>query len=318
MEVDGTQVERKQAEWTRVRRGQGVRQILSVAGYNFRGFLKNPKVILTFLLGFVLCYFLSTRVMVVIDAYGTPVQFAEPFLWTFGDTTSILLSSLLLLLLFSDLPRMSSVTPYYLYRTTKRRWLAGQLLYVAAVTLIYVLYLFLVTAVLCMRVSYLGNIWSDTAAMLGYSKLGEELSVPSTVKVMESITPYECMAQVLLLLFFYILCLSVLILAGNLLLGSNRGMILGLLFSLYGFLLEPEVLGKLLGLAPYEMYRINVAIGWISPLSHVTYAKHNFGYDRLPTVQQSCLVFLALLVLSGALAARALRGYSFRFLGERS
>lgn len=295
-----------------------MRQILAVVKYNFRGFFKNPKVILTFLLGFVLCYLLSTRIMVVIDAYGTPVQAAEPFLWTFGDSTAILLSSVLLLLLFSDLPQMSSVTPYYLYRTTKKKWLLGQMAYVAAVAGLYTGFLFAATVVLCMKVSYIGDVWSDTAAMLGYSKLGEDLSVPSTVKVMESTTPYGCMAQVLLLLFLYILGFSFLILAGNLLLGGSRGMIPAVLFCLYGFLLDPKVLGKLLGMEDYEMYKINVAVGWLSPLSHVTYAKHNFGYDKLPTVGQSCLVFLGLLAFFTALSVRALKKYNFRFLGEKS
>ena len=45
--------------------------------------------VLTFLLGFVLSYLLSTRIMVVIEAYHTPVQAVEPFLWTFGDSTEL-------------------------------------------------------------------------------------------------------------------------------------------------------------------------------------------------------------------------------------
>ena len=61
--------------------------------------------------------------MVVMENYDTPVQAVEPFLWTFGDGTAVLLSSLLLLLLFSDLPKMTPVTPYQLIRTTKKKWL---------------------------------------------------------------------------------------------------------------------------------------------------------------------------------------------------
>lgn len=295
-----------------------IRQVFSVVRYNFRGFFKNPKVILTFLLGTVLCYLLSSRIMVVIEGYGTPVQLAEPFLWTFGDATSILLSSVLLLLLFSDLPLMSSATPYYLYRTTKKIWLLGQMLYVICVVGVYTGFLFFTTVVLCIKNSYIKNQWSETAAMLAYSTLGEELSVPSTVKVMESIRPFACMAGVIGLLFLYILCLSFLILAGNLLLGQNRGMIAGLFFSLYGFLLDPKVLGEVFHIAKDGMYKINLLIGWISPLSHVTYVKHNFGYDKMPTIIQSCLVFLALLFLLTWISTRALKKFSFRFLGEKS
>ncbi|WP_300847232.1 hypothetical protein [uncultured Acetatifactor sp.] len=295
-----------------------MRQVLAVVRYDFRGFLKNPKVILTVFLGIVLCYLLSERIMVVIKGYGTPVQVAEPFLWTFGDGASVLLSSILLMLLFSDLPQMGSVTPYYLYRTTKRRWLFGQMLYVACVVALYTGFLFLVTAALCMRDSYGGNRWSDTAAMLAYSKLGEDLCVPSTVKVMESTTPYGCMLGVLGLLFFYSLCLSFLILAGNLLSGKKRGMIGGLFFSLWGFLLDARGLGKLLHLGTHEMYKVNLLVGWISPLSHVTYGRHNFGYDKMPAIWQSCLFFLILLLLLLGLSLGALRRYSFRFLGEES
>lgn len=55
------------------------------------------------------------------------------------------------------------------------------------------------------------------------------------------------------------------------------------------------MLRVLLGFEEYEMFRVNVLIGWISPLSHASYGRHNFGYDRLPTVWQSCVVFLILL-----------------------
>lgn len=292
-------------------------QVRAVIRYNFMGFFKKPKVILTFLLGFVLCFLLSSRVMQVIETCQSPVQMLEPFLWTFGDTGAILLSSMLMLLLFSDLPVLSAITPYYLCRTTKKKWLLGQLCYVSAAAAIYTLFMLAATMVLCMRAGYPGNVWSDTAAMLAYSGLGKELSIPSTVKVMESIRPYGCAAQVMLLLFLYLLCLSFVIMAGNLLPGKNRGMVAGLLFCLYGFLLQPEVLGKILGLKDYEMYRANVLLAWISPLSHASYARHNFGYDRLPTVWQSCLVFLVLLGLLAGFCAGRMRNYHFEFLGEK-
>lgn len=293
-----------------------MRQVLAVIRFNFMGFFKNPKVILTFLLGFVLSFLLSSRVMTVIEAYGTPTQAAEPFLWTFGDSTAVLLTSLLLLLVFSDLPKLTAASPCYLLRMTKRRWLLGQLGYVICVAAIYTAFIFLATVALCMKTSYIGDIWSETAAMLAYSKLGKDLSVPSTVKVMESITPYGCVIQVTVLLFLYASTMSFVILAGNLLFGRNRGMLLGLFYSLYGFLLDPGLLGKLLGLESYEMYRINVLVVWISPLNQAVYARHNFGYDRLPTVEQSCIVFLLLLFLLGAVCMAAIRHYHFSFTGS--
>ena len=170
-----------------------MRQVFGIVRYNFFGFLRNPKVIFIFLLEFVLSFLLTGRIMVVMETYDTPVQAIEPFIWTFGDGIAVLSSSLLLLLMFSDLPKMTPVTPYQLPRTTKRKWLLGQFIYVILVTVLYTVLMLLFTAVLCMKKSYPGNLWSETAAMLGYSELGKNLQVPSTVRVMESISPYGCM-----------------------------------------------------------------------------------------------------------------------------
>ena len=223
-----------------------MRQVFGIVRYNFFGFLRNPKVIFIFLLEFVLSFLLTGRIMVVMDTYDTPVQAIEPFIWTFGDGIAVLSSSLLLLLMFSDLPKMTPITPYQLTRTTKRKWLLGQFIYVILVTVLYTVLMLLFTAVLCMKKSYPGNLWSETAAMLGYSELGKNLQVPSTVRVMESISPYGCMLQVFFLLFCYSLTLSFVILVGNLYKGKTKGMIFGLLYSVFGFLLDPKVLAAIL------------------------------------------------------------------------
>ena len=279
--------------------------------FNFLGFFRNPRVILTFLLGFVVSFLLSEKVVAVTGEYQSVMQAAEPFIWTFGDVTSMLLMSVLLLLLFTDLPRLTPASPYYLVRMTRRKWLAGQFVYIVICTGIYVLFILLSTTLLCIRYTFPGNLWSETAAMLGYSGMGERLQVPVTIKVMESITPYGCMAQVALLMLGYALTLGFLILVGNLLGGRKAGFLAGLIYSLYGFLLNPQVLGKLLGMEEYEMYKIRVFVGWVSPVNHSVYGMHNFGYDLLPTVGQSLLVFGVLLFLLWMLAEKLLRTYNF-------
>ncbi len=254
--------------------------------------------------------------MEVIGDYGTSIQAAEPFLWTFGDATALLLVSLLLIFLFSDIPKLNAFTPFYLMRMTKKKWLAAQFIYVISCTLMYVLFILAATTLLCMKHAFPGNMWSKTAAILGYSGAGKELHVPSTVKVMESISPYGCMLQVLLLMLGYSLTLAFFILLGNLILDKKYGMLLSIGYSLYGFLLDPNVLGKLLGLEDYEMYRIRSIVGWISPLNHAVYGMHDFGYDNLPTLWQSLAFFGLLLVIILYLSYRALSKYNFSFLGN--
>jgi len=177
----------------------------------------------------------------------------------------------------------------------------------------------LFTAVLCMKKSYPGNLWSETAAMLGYSELGKNLQVPSTVRVMESISPYGCMLQVFFLLFCYSLTLSFVILVGNLYKGKTKGMIFGLLYSVFGFLLDPKVLAAILHKEKYEMYQVNVLICWISPLNQAVYGKHNLGYDPLlPKIPHSYMFFLGILVLLAVFAINRMKKYTFEFLGEKT
>ena len=78
------------------------KQILAVTKYNFRRWHKNPRIVITFCLAFVLCFLLSDKAVKFAKEYDTTMQLVEAFVWTFGDSNSILLSSLLLLLLFPD------------------------------------------------------------------------------------------------------------------------------------------------------------------------------------------------------------------------
>lgn len=292
-----------------------MRQVWAAVRFNYMGFFKNPRVILTFCLGVVVSFLLSERAMEVAEYFDAPMQAAEPFIWTFGDAQSLLVASLLLLLMFSDVPKLGAATPFYLLRLTKKKWLAAQFFYVLSATALYIVFLAAATMLLCMKRTFAGNIWSETAALLGYSKIGEEMHIPSTVKVMESVTPYGCMAQVAWLFLLYALTLSFLILAGNIAAGRRAGMILGLCFSLYGFLLDPEVLKKILGMEDWEMYKLRSFVGWVSPLNHAVYGMHDFGYDNLPTVASSSAVFLLLLAALFLLCTRKMKTYNFTFLG---
>ena len=102
-----------------------IKQSFQIAFYNFRLWKKNPRVIMTFALAFVLCLMLSDKAVSLARSYGTNMQILEAFVWTFGDGNSIMISSLLLILLFADMPFISQGTPYYLYRTKRSLWVWG-------------------------------------------------------------------------------------------------------------------------------------------------------------------------------------------------
>lgn len=173
-----------------------LKQILAVTKYNFRQWHKNPRIAITFCLAFVLCFLLSDKAVKFAKEYDTTMQLVEAFVWTFGDSNSILLSSLLLLLLFADMPFISSGTPFYLMRIDRKTWLMGQALYIALATFFYLAFILVSTSLVCMRQSFIGNMWSETAAILGYSGAGRAVALPALVKTLEMSTPYVCMCTI--------------------------------------------------------------------------------------------------------------------------
>lgn len=149
-----------------------IKQALSIAGYNFRLWRGNPRILVTFALSFVLCFLLSDKAVQFAMDHNTTMQLVETFIWSFGDSNSILLSSVLLVLLFADMPFLSSGTPLYLVRTDRRTWITGQVIYIISATTIYMLFVLMSTVLLSAKQAFPANMWSPTAAILGYTNAG--------------------------------------------------------------------------------------------------------------------------------------------------
>lgn len=296
---------------------KNIRLLWLTAFYNFRQWRRSPRIAVTFILAFILCFFLTDKIISFAGEQHTTMQIAEAFIWTFGDSHSILLSSLLLLILFADVPFITPATPFFLSRENKKIWVFGQMLYMIGATVIYMGFVLLSSCVLCMRMSYVNNIWSRTAAILAYSEAGEALNIPAVVNILEMSRPYTAMLCVFLLMLLYTLVLVVMMLFFNLWKGQIAGTAAVLIFSVFGFLLRPENIQTILKLPEELFYKARVWLGWLSPLNHATYAMHNFGYDRLPTFGQTVLIFLCLLTVFAVLSALVMKRYQFQFKGTQ-
>ncbi len=292
-----------------------LRRVCAVAAHNFRGWARNPRIYIAFALAFILCFLLSDKVVAFSREYCVTMQIAEAFVWTFGDAGSILLSSLLLVLLFADMPFLGAEVPFYLSRIDRKTWVFGQVLYIVLATCLYMIFVLAATTLLCMSNAFVGNMWSETAAILGYSDAGRAVALPVFVKVLEMTTSYQAMLTIFALMLLYALLLALIMLALNLVAGRAWGIAGAFGFSAFGALLNPQFIKSLLHLPDEMAYKANVAMGWLSPLNHATYAMHNFGYDLLPRLWQSFAVFALLIALCAGVSMRAARRYSFTFTG---
>ena len=294
---------------------KNIRQAFAIAGYNFRLWRKNPRIIVTFALAFVMCFLLSDKAVRFASEHNTTMQIVEVFIWNFGDSNSILLSSVLLIMLFADMPFLSSGTPLYLVRTNRRVWITGQVIYTLAATFFYLLFVLACTMFFSQKQSFLGNMWSPTAAILGYTNAGERIAIPALVKTLEMSWPYESMVSIFFLMLGYTSVMVMIMLVCNLRFGQAAGVVSVLVYSIYGLLMKPETIQTILRLPDEAYYIANVTIGWLSPLNQATYHMHNFGYDLLPRIWQSYLIFGVLILVGFILALRAAKRYNFSFTG---
>lgn len=294
------------------------RQVWAVVQYDFRRWRRNSRVFVAFALAFIMCFLLTDKAVTLSLEWGTPMQFLEPFIWTFGDGNSILLISLLLILLFADMPFLSPATPFYLSRINRRVWVIGQMVYVALATTLFMVFVLVSTVLICMKNSFAGNIWSHTAAILGYSGIGEEVALPALVKTLEMSAPYRVVGSIFILMLLYALLMVFFMLAVTIARGQAAGITAVFGFSLYGFLLNPQVLKEIFRIEEDQMYRANVAFGWLSPLNHATYHMHNFGYDLLPRLWQTYLVFAVGIGLCLLMTLYGIRRYNFPFRGTET
>ena len=95
--------------------------------------------------------------------------------------------------------------------------------------------------------------------------------------------------------------------------GRAGGVVGALLINLYGILLTPDIFQKVFHLGSGLSYRANVLCGWLSPLNHATFPMHNFGYDYLPQIKISILLFLAVICILLFISRKCIKRYNFTF-----
>lgn len=296
-----------------------LRDAFVCAGWNLYSLRKNPRFYMSLLLGFLLCWLLTDKTIAISCTYLTNVQLLEPFVWCYADDDSILFSALVMMLMFSAFPRLDTPASYLIFRTTRLNWLLGQIVTVFILTLGYSLMIFVSSMVMCIGCNvFVANNWSETATMLSFSPASFEVALTVMRKTVKLTTPYGCAIQIFLLLFQYVLLMSMIQLTFTVLKSRETGIIAALIINFAGYVLTPDRFMTWLQLPMEMQYYANLLSAWLSPLQHATYTMHNFGYDLLPRVHTSYLILGGASVLLMIVSAIAMRRFSFRFAGGYS
>ena len=296
-----------------------LREAFVCAGWNLYSLRKNPRFYMSLLLGFLLCWLLTDKTMAISRTYLTNVQLLEPFVWCYADDDSILFSALVMMLMFSAFPRLDTPASYLIFRTTRLNWLLGQIVTVFVLTLGYSLMILVSSMVMCIGCNvFVVNNWSETATMLSFSPASFEVALTVMRKTVKLTTPYGCAVQIFLLLFQYVLLMSMIQLTFTVLKSRKAGIIAALVINFAGYVLTPDRFMTWLQLPMEMQYYANLLSAWLSPLQHATYTMHNFGYDLLPRVHTSYLILGGTSVALMIVSAIAMRRFSFNFTGGYS
>lgn len=290
-------------------------QIWRVCLYHYSRWRGNWRVILSFGLGGVISFLLTENVVRFSQEYGLTMQIFEPFIWVFGDGTSILLVALAVILLFGDMPFLDGSVPYYLIRIRVRVWVGGQMIYLITSSLLYTFFILVMTMVFCFQNAFVGNMWSPTAAKLAYSGLADDYFIPAQLKTFEMVRPVECMVTIFFLMLLYILVAVFVMYLATLVKNQAAGIGAAFIFHLYGFLLNVDGLAQVFKLSQEVTYRASIWCGWLSPLRQATFPSHDFGYDRLPTLGNTYAIFGGAILVMAILVLWRMKYYSFYFSG---
>lgn len=278
-----------------------LKKSLTAFSWNIKMLLKSPRFYMGLLMGFGVCFFLTEKVISYSRILGTDLQVFEPFIWCFGDSDSILFASLALLLPLSRLPRLDAPASYLIFRTGRTNWILGQVLTVIAVSFIYTFALLFFSSSLTLGLSFFQNRWSDTATVMSYVPPHLQTTLVMIRRTIKQFLPWQSVFMVFSLILEYMLFLSLLNLAFSLLFGKKAGIQAIMGVSFLCCFLSPERFVNWLSLPQQGKYIANLISAWVSPLQQATYSMHSNGYDRLPSLRTSHMLFLlinSLLILA--------------------
>ncbi|NLG37613.1 MAG: hypothetical protein GX549_06315 [Clostridiales bacterium] len=292
----------------------GVKMLDSLM-WNLRMLRRNPRLIMSLIMGFLICFLLTEKTISLSREFLTDIEIFEAFIWCFADSDSILFASLALLLLLSQIPRLDTPAAYLIFRVNRLNWLLGQALTAIIISFGYTLFLLVCSVALTAGNAFTANRWSETATLLSFFPAAFEVALSVMRKTIKLTTPYASTISIFLLMAHYALLLTLLNLAVSLRYGKRAGMLAVIALSLAAYLTTPDRFMTWLQLDANLRYWANLLAAWLSPLMHATYIMHSFGYDRLPTIAQTHLLMGGVNLALMAVSFIGVRTAQFTFSG---
>jgi hypothetical protein len=158
------------------------RPILSMAMANLESWVHSPRTILMMLFTIMLCYLEVNSTLAMYSREGFVLNWAETPYILFQNGINILMSSMLIFVMISEIPRMLPYQNYMLIRANRKRWLTSQIVYCLFMLLAITIIITICILLFSLGKTEFGSGWSDTARIAQDENMAFMTVVPKHVR----------------------------------------------------------------------------------------------------------------------------------------
>lgn len=219
-----------------------IHTIIKLCLYEFRIETHSKRVILGYLVGIVIILKQAMGYMMYANDVGMTVNVLESFIISGNNYNTVMFLVLGWLLIISEAPFVNSNAAFLIYRTERKIWNYGMILYIFIQGVCYYAILAISSIVISISNGYFANIWST--AIVNLSANG------NTVNAMEVYFPYQSFMQqesvfkaffiTWTLCLLYGIILAMVLYVFNLFTNQIVGAVIAFLFHFLGYELMKE------------------------------------------------------------------------------
>lgn len=253
---------------------------IDICNENLKKWSSNYRIWVLFILITIFIFDYTNEIMKF--AYSVEYK-VSPWMFPFLFTQKYMIRIIFMgvILLFCDAPFIDETQPYIIIRSGRKLWNMGQICYIFFSSLIYFLFLILISIILNLRYMELTSEWGKILGTLGSGNLLDGISYKVSIsgKIVTFFNPITAM----ILTFVLAILVSVFI---------------GLLIYLVNSFSNTQFLGTLIGIFIVlldTLAKYNINLLWVSPVSWVNLS--NIDIDRTSKLPTLPYIFSILTVL---------------------
>ncbi len=155
-----------------------IHEILISCIYSFRKRLTDLRFYIVLSVTAILMVILTDTMKDFVLNAQSNINILEPFLLEFQNDAVMTILYLGLIMIFTDAPFFDEKDSYFAVRIQRINWFLGKCIYVVFMTVLYILFLELISILCILPVGYIGNMWSEAIYLLSTTNAAVVEGVP--------------------------------------------------------------------------------------------------------------------------------------------